>query len=199
MHDSSAGVPGQAPACHLCVLTVSGLTTYAQSSPQGCCICKDLAAVREALPYLECRSCQLVLLVLPCCRRCYEVQCLDGAVVANHSADGQDMPLSLAAANPPYTFNTTTSQDAVEDDGRQFPGNVGAGDDLLVVQCWNATVSLNPCKHETKHAMVLSVLECSTSFIVSLCIYLFECIHGRVPMLLPFTSDNHHSFVVAVL
>ncbi len=74
-----------------------------------------------------------------CCCRCDEVQCQTGIVVANYTAALQDIPLPLGEAEPPYTFSTTNSQDAVEDDGRQFPGNVAEGEELLFVQCWNTT------------------------------------------------------------
>lgn len=72
--------------------------------------------------------------------RCYEIQCVSGSVVGNYTADDLPMFLTVAAANPPYTWNFTTAHIPLDDNNDTFPGNSGASENQLTVQCWNETV-----------------------------------------------------------
>lgn len=72
--------------------------------------------------------------------RCYEIQCVNGSVVANYTADALPMFLTVDAANPPYLWNHTTTHLPWDDDNDTFPGNSGASENMLTVQCWDEMV-----------------------------------------------------------
>ena len=68
--------------------------------------------------------------------RCYEVRCTTGTVLGNSSG----VPYSLQdLGGSVYNWNRNTSAPLVDDYGRQFPGNILNGSDVLFTQCWNAS------------------------------------------------------------
>lgn len=84
--------------------------------------------------------------------RCYEIQCVNGSVVGNYTADNKPIPLSLEDASPPYTWNSTSlGVPPVDGKNDTFPGNLGAARDELTVQCWNKTVSATTDLCQTEH------------------------------------------------
>ena len=76
--------------------------------------------------------------------RCYEIQCFNGTVVGNYTADEQAIPLPIAVASPPYTWNFTSGF-PTDDNNDTFPGNLGANNDTLMAQCWHKPVSATEC------------------------------------------------------
>ena len=101
--------------------------------------------MREGMPYLlyglssllpqTASLCLSVKLGCPACR-CYEVRCTTGTVLGNSS--GVPYPLQDLGGSV-YNWDRNTSAPLVDDYGRQFPGNVLNGSDVLFTQCWNAS------------------------------------------------------------
>ena len=71
--------------------------------------------------------------------RCYELQCVNGPVMGNTTANLVHANYSLADAKPSYLNLTVTNKTFTDDQNRTFPGNAGAAEQVVDVLCWNAT------------------------------------------------------------
>ena len=87
-------------------------------------------------------------LIYPVFFRCYELRCVNNIVPSNYSSNNTPVPWGIvpvpsAAArdqlDPLYTHETYSSDPAVDDYNRTFPGNVLNATNQLFTQCWNQT------------------------------------------------------------